>query len=386
MKILASLTLANLKMIFRNRQALFWALAFPVIFVVVFGLFSPGDAPTVTIAVVDHASDPMSSQLIANLQQVETFEVELRQDEETARQELRNGDLSYLLIIPDGLAESVAMGQPATLTLVYDEGNQVSAVVVGVVRRFLDETNLALLQAPRMLDLQPQGISARQLNYFDFLLPGLAAMGVMTFSVIGVASAIALYRQQKILKRILATPLKVRTFFGAMVLAHLVLALMQTVVILAVGVLLFNGHLYGNYLYIGLLMLLANLTFLSIGFIVGAFAKNVEAASGLGNAVSLPMMFLSGTFFPKENLPDALRVVVEYLPLSPLLVAMRGVALEGRPLGLPPGAGRHGCLGGYHGDSGGAGLPLRLSTCAGCNPGCHTVPPCTRSQATRRTR
>ena len=73
------------------------------------------------------------------------------------------------------------------------------------------------------------------------------------------------------------------------------------------------------------LAVLANLTFLNLGFIVGSIAKTVQAASGLGNAVAMPMMFLSGVFFPTENLPTILARVVAYLSLSPMLEAMRGV-------------------------------------------------------------
>lgn len=73
---------------------------------------------------------------------------------------------------------------------------------------------------------------------------------------------------------------------------------------------------------------IANIVFLNIGFIVGAFAKNVRAADGMANAIAMPMMFLSGTFFPTDSLPPIMSSAVEYLPLSPLLDAMRGVALE----------------------------------------------------------
>jgi ABC-2 type transport system permease protein len=207
-----------------------------------------------------------------------------------------------------------------------------SAVVNGVIQRFLDQVNLELVQAPSLLRLEGQGILATQPDYFDFLLPGLLGMGVMVYSIIGVASVMALYREKKILKRILATPLRVRTFFAALIIAYLLLSLVQAAVILTAGVVLFGGQVLGNLLHIGIIVLMANAVFLNIGFIVGSFSKTVPAASGLGNAVAMPMMFLSGTFFPKDGLPDALAAAVEFLPLSPMLDALRGVALEARPL------------------------------------------------------
>ena len=330
--ILGALVVANLKMIFRNRQSLFWALAFPLIFVGVFGLFNLDDPPTSTIAVIDRSQDEVSKGLVRNLDETQTFEVEPWEDEAQAREELEDGDVQYLLIIPEGLARSVAADRPTNLQLIFDEDIPTSGIVIGVIRRFLDDVNLSLVEAPSLLQLTAEGVRARDLDYFDFLLPGFVGMGVMTYSIIGLGSLMTTYREQKIFKRILATPLRVRTFFAALILAHLVLALVQTAVILAAGMLLLDGDVLGNFFYLGVLVVMGNIVFLSLGFIVGSFAKNVAAASGLGNAIVLPMMFLSGVFFSTDTLPGVLPTVVSYLPLSPMLEAMRGVALDAKPL------------------------------------------------------
>ncbi|MBI4297568.1 MAG: ABC transporter permease [Chloroflexi bacterium] len=328
---LLRLLIANLKMIARDRQALFWALVFPLIFVVVFGLFRLDQPPTLHIGIVDHAQDSLSRALVQNLGQIGTFDTKEWEDEAKARQDVKDGKLDYLLIFPEGMAARMTESPPATITLVYDRTIITSAAVVAAIQRFLDQVNMNLAHAPSLLALDEQGVQSRQLSYFDFLLPGFVGMGVMTFSIIGVASTMALYREKKILRRILATPLPVRTFFAAHVLAQLFLSLAQAAIILAAGILLFGGTVVGNYLYIALLVLLGNLAFLNLGFLVGAIAKTVNAANGLGNAVTVPMMFFSGVFFPTEELPKVLAVAVRYLPLSPMLKALRGVALEARP-------------------------------------------------------
>ncbi|MBI2170756.1 MAG: ABC transporter permease [Chloroflexi bacterium] len=337
---LMALTIANLKMIARNRQALFWAMVFPLIFVVVFGLFRFDEPLEVNLLVVDRAQDEVSEGLIASLSAVERFNVAVRQDEAELRRELEDGNGIYVLIIPEGLGPRLAQGPAATpveITLLYDRANQSAPIIIGAIQKFIDNTNQSIVQAPTMLELRPQGVQARQFTYFDFVLPGLVGMGVMTYSIIGVASAMALYREQKILKRMLATPLRVRTFFAAQIMAFLLLSVVQAVIIMAAGMLLFNGHFYGNFLYMMALVVVANVVFLNLGFIVGAVAKNVRAADGMANAISIPMMFFSGTFFPNENLPKIIATAVEYLPLSPLLDAMRGVALDARPFWEYPG-------------------------------------------------
>ncbi|MFC1935618.1 ABC transporter permease [Chloroflexota bacterium] len=331
---LLPLFIANIKMIYRERQALFWALAFPLIFLVIFGLFNFEQGPSAELTIVDLANDEVSRGLVQGLEEIDFFELEVESDEAVARQALADGDVGYVLIIPEGLAQQ-AMGSEggATLTLLYDETQiQTNSVVRSALLRSIDQVNLAIQGAHSILGLESQSVTARSVSYFDFLLPGFVGMGVMIYGIIGIASVMALYRQQKILKRIRATPLKVRTFFTAQVLAYLLLSLVQTGIILAAGVFIFGATIYGNVAWAFPLVVLANLTFLNLGFIVGSLSRTVDAANGLGNAVAMPMMFLSGVFFPTDGLPAVLREVVQYLPLTPLLDALRGVMLEAEPV------------------------------------------------------
>ncbi len=326
--LLFHLTVANLKMLARDRQALFWALVFPLIFVVVFGLFFRDTQSTQTLAVIDYARDSMSEQLIESLEQVESLRVVVRDDETRARHELSDGDLGHLLILPEGLVETVSDSPPASITLLYDDADPLSGIVLGMVWSFVDRANLQMAQAPTRLELAPEGVSSRNISYLDFLIPGLAIWGVMNFSIIGVATSMAAYREKRILVRLLATPLKVRHFFAARVLSALLLSVVQAAIILAAGRLVFGVSIEGNLFHIALLVVLGNLVFLSLGFVVGAYSKTVAAASGLGNAVGLPLMFMSGVFFPIENLPTVLRLIVEYLPLAPILEIVRGIILH----------------------------------------------------------
>ncbi len=337
---LFTLIVANIRMMYRNRQAIFWALAFPLIFVTIFGLFRLDQPLSIHLLVVDHAQDQVSLAMVQSLSDLDRLEVEARQDEAEARQRLEDGDASYLLVIPAGLSDQMLGGggqEPARITFLYDNSNQSVPVVIGVVERFIEEANRQVTQAPILLELRSEGVQARQVTYFDFLLVGIVGMGVMVYSVIGLGSSMALYREQKILKRILATPLKVRTFFAAQIIAYLLLAVVQSLIILAAGILIFGGHIYGNLLWVLVLVVVANIVFLNLGFIVGGIANSVRAVDGLANAITMPMMFLSGTFFSRDTLPAVMADVVAYLPLSPLLDAMRGVALEARPFWDFPG-------------------------------------------------
>lgn len=324
---------ANVKLIYRNRQALFWSLAFPLLFLVILGLsFGGNGGSAAAIGVVDHAQDEVSKLLLDELDSLESVEVILREDEAAAREEVRNNDLYMLLVIPPGLAASVASGRPVSFTLVYDQSSSASGLFMGIVQRYLDQLNLSLAGAPRLLTLDPEGVLADQVTFLDFLLPGLVAMGIMTASIFGISSAMASYREQRILRRLLAAPVRARDFFSAMVVAYLMLAIVQATIIFAAGVLLFGLTVNGNPGYIALLILLGNAIFFGIGFIVGSVARSVQAAAGLGNAVIWPMMLLAGVFFETDQFPYALRVAVKYLPLTPMVDSLRGVVLDSRSI------------------------------------------------------
>ena len=320
------LTVANLKMIVRNRQALFWALAFPVVMLGIFGLVGGFRGSTVTVGVVDYANDELSSRLIASLRDLPDFEVDVRDDEEAAREAVREGNLGYLLVIPAGLESLAQNGTPVSLTLVYDEGLLGGSTVVAI-ERFLEQMNLELAGASERLKLRTEGAISEDLSFIEFLLPGLALWGIMSNSIIGLAASMATYREKKILRRIKASPLKPRTFFAAQVLAYLVMSLVQATVILGLGSIVFRVPVGGNLLIIGLLILVCNLVFLNLGFIVGAYSKTVAAASGFGNVVVLPLAMFSGVFFPPEMLPGILSEVMRYLPLAPMVDILRGITL-----------------------------------------------------------
>ncbi|MCH7608282.1 MAG: ABC transporter permease [Chloroflexi bacterium] len=324
---------ANVKLIYRNRQALFWSLAFPLLFLVILGLsFGGNGGSAAAIGVVDRAQDEVSKLLLDELDSLESVEVILREDESAAREEVRNNDLYMLLVIPPGLAASVASGRPVSFTLVYDQGSSASGLFMGIVQRYLDQLNLSLAGAPRLLTLDPEGVLADQVTFLDFLLPGLVAMGIMTASIFGISSAMASYRERRILRRLLAAPVRARDFFSAMVVAYLMLAIVQATIIFAAGVLLFGLTVNGNPGYIALLILMGNAIFFGIGFIVGSVARSVQAAAGLGNAVIWPMMLLAGVFFETDQFPYALRVTVKYLPLTPMVDSLRGVVLDSRSI------------------------------------------------------
>ena len=350
-----ALLLANLKIMVRDRQALFWALFFPLILVVVFGVFELDGIRSADLAIVDEADTVRSRELRSNLigmisNEIDYLRIDTRySSRERAQAALEDGDLEYLLVIPEGLHMvdgRVPRGQPddgigsvprpevpVSLDLYYDANDQLgNQLVVRVIQHFVVQEELGLAERPRSLEVLARRVDSRQVDYFDILLIGLVGMGMMTNSIIFIAVKISMYRNQSILKRILATPLSVRNYFASEIVAHLFLALLQAAVVISVGVYVFGASIHGNVFWLFVIVAFANTIFLNIGFIISGWANSPRAASGMGNAIAIPMLFFSGTFFPTSALPGFLPDLVQVLPLTPMLDAMRGVAIDGLQL------------------------------------------------------
>ena len=330
-----ALTRSNLMMMARNRQGLFWALFFPLLLVVVFGLIDFNGVVPAPVAVVDLSDGPRAQVFRERLADVEFLEVEdfVRTDMAEA---LREGDLGYLIVIPPGFDETAAaVGDPGhdPVGLVYtsrnpDRNQLVEAAVRGLVAEVWSDGQP--VQASRLTTANV--IDVPEVDYFDTVLLGLLGLGIMTNSIISIAVRISTYRNQAILKRLLATPLPIWKFFASEIAAHLLLALVQAGIILAVGVFVFGGRLHGNLGWVLLITALGSIVFLNIGFILSAWARSPAAASGMGNAVALPMVFFAGTFFSTTSLPWVLPYAAEVLPLTPMLSALRAVGLDQAPI------------------------------------------------------
>ena len=336
-----TITLANLKMMARNRQGLFWALIFPLLLVVVFGLFDFHGVTPTSVAVADFSGGPKAEILRERLDTIAFLDSEELDPEEPgalegARRRLADGDLGYLLLVPHGLDDPAAensAGAPEPVTLVYSTRNpERNQLVEGAVHSLVIE--LRSEGRPVLPDhlVTSEVIQTPEVDYFDTVLLGLLGLGIMTNSIISIAVRISTYRNQAVLMRLLATPLPVWKFFAGEILAHLLLAMVQALIILAVGVFVFGGDIHGSLGWVLIIVLLGTVVFLNIGFILSAWARSPAAASGMGNAVALPMMFFAGTFFSTAALPWLLPYAALALPLTPMLDALREVAINSAPL------------------------------------------------------
>jgi ABC-2 type transport system permease protein len=162
----------------------------------------------------------------------------------------------------------------------------------------------------------------------SYIVPSILGMALMQ---LGVFSAIPLVadREKLILKRLGATPLRRWQLVGSNVIMRLLIAVVQTLVIVGVGALAFGVRIAGNIVLVGALVVLGSLAFIALGYVIASFAKTEDAANGMTSVVQFPLMFLSGTFFPIEAMPEFLRGVARVMPLTYLSDGLRQTMVGG---------------------------------------------------------
>src|SRR3954447_2700271 len=332
MSALFALTRANIRSYTRDRAALFWTLAFPLIFIFMFGfIFQGGSQSRLKLGWADQDTSPAATQLReAFAAQAGTDVVDASKDDALAK--MRQGDVDAVIVVPAGYGEGVTAGAagsggPTSIVVFTDPSrSNLVASVYQAVGAVLGVVNLG--GRPPLVVPQAETLQTENLNFISYFVPSILGLSVMQ---VGIFAAIPLVadREKLILKRLAATPLKRWQLVGSNVLMRLLIALVQTVIIVGVGVAAFNVAITGPLALTVFFVSLGALAFLALGYVIASFAKTEDSANGMTSIVQFPMMFLSGTFFPIESMPAPLQTVARAIPLTYLADALRQVMVGG---------------------------------------------------------
>jgi ABC-2 type transport system permease protein len=300
----------------RNRTALFWNLAFPAIFIVIFGIvFGRGASVEFDVGIAGPES-AFREEVIAALHASPAFHVTQGEESDELRA-LEDGERAVVAVF--GTESASAADLPA-VTLYYNETEgPTSQIALGAVR----QTLIDVAGGPPPLEIAMQPVTSLDVSFMDFFVPGILAMSLMNSGVIGLATAFVTYRERGVLRRIRVTPFPLPSFILARVLSQLLVAGLQAVILIGMAWAFFGLHLRGNPLVILLVVIVGAMAFLAIGFAISGIAPNAETAASYANLVTFPMLFLSGIFFSMETAPEWLQPMTRVLPLSYLVNALR---------------------------------------------------------------
>lgn len=311
MQSLKELTLARFRGFLREPEAVFWVFAFPLLLSCALGLAFRQTGPADVLVGVLRAGDAES--VAASLRDVEGLRVrELTREE--ADIALRNGAV-HLLVIP---------GEPVTYE--FDPSRPESRVGRYVVDEVL-QRKAGQEPAVPVADRLVQTPGSR---YIDWVVPGLLGMNIMGTGMWSVAFSVVQARGRKLLKRLMATPMRRAEYLLSHIIARLIFLVLEVVALLGFAVPVFGVPVMGSWVLIGVLCLLGAMTFSGLGLLVASRTQTIEGVSGLMNLVMVPMWIFSGVFFASENFPDVMQPFIAALPLTALNQSLRAVMINGQ--------------------------------------------------------
>ena len=310
---LVELTWARLREFLREPEAIFWVFVFPILLALALGVAFRGGGPErLKVAVRAGAgADSLAEALRAS----DGLDPRVLEDEE-ARNRLRTGKVA-LVVVP---------GDP--VVFVFDSARSESRLA----RLLADD---AIQKAAGRHD--PRAVQERRITepgsrYIDFLIPGLLGMNLMGSGMWGVGFAIVQARTRRLLKRLIATPMRKSHYLLSFALSRLAFLVLEAVTLVGFGWLVFDVRVYGSLLDLSVVALVGALAFAGLGLLTASRARTVEGVSGLINLVMLPMWVLSGVFFSYAYFPDAFQPFIQALPLTQLNDALRAVMIDGAGL------------------------------------------------------
>ena len=312
----------SIKSFYREKTAMFFTMAFPIILILVFGtIFLDKDTVSLNLHVQDLDRTDSSAQLLKPLEQNGKFRIIKVEPAVDATQYAKDNKLNLVLVIPEGFERSLMqrtigndLDASVTVTYVYDPSSTSLPTKMEILNAVFAGINQKMSGKPVFIKSAETSILAKKYRFIEFFIPGIIAMAVMTASLFGTVNLNTELRQKGIIRKLSTTPITHTDWILANILHQFILAVISTIAMLLVSYAVFDVSLQIN-AWLPVFLLLDVFAFVGIGMILSRFVKEAQSAAAAANAIMFPMMFLSGSFFPIEMMPGFLQTLARILPL-----------------------------------------------------------------------
>jgi ABC-2 type transport system permease protein len=346
----------DLMELFRNRMGLVLLILMPIFMMTMVGFIYPSETSlnNVPIALVNEDTGfsgyKLSSTFITALeninQQTEMMTLNDASSLADVRELIQTGSAEGGIIISSDFTSSIMNGEQGKLTIVTDQSNpQMSAMIQAVLNQVFEQMGTALAQqnvaeqlgidqssalaVVKPYNIQVEGSVEGEFSYFDFIAPGIMAMTVMMSVMTGLPAAISHERELGTLDGMMVAPINRLSVILGKTLAQMARGILQGVLILGLAIIIFGVTVHGSILLVFALLLLGVFSFVGLGVVLTSFAKDQETAVMMMTTIMFPMMFLSGVFFPIEQMPWFMQGISKFLPLTYVADSLRKVMVLG---------------------------------------------------------
>lgn len=311
---LLELFLCRMRVFYREPEAVFWSYGFPVLMTVALGVAFRNKPPDQLKTAVEDT--PTLAQVRAAME-ADPALIVVTGSRAECEESIRKGDAVVAVLAGADKVEyrfDPTRPEAAFARLKVDE----------VIQRARGRTDL--------VPVADAHVTAPGARYVDFVVPGLLGLNLMAGGLWGIGFVTVDMRIRKLLKRLVASPMRKRDFLLSLIGSRMVFTVPELLILLLTGWLLFGIAIEGNLVSIALVTVVGALSFAGMGLLTACRAKKLETISGLMNLVMLPMWIFSGVFFSSGRFPDAAQPFIQALPLTQLNNALRAVITDGASL------------------------------------------------------
>src|SRR6266446_1891850 len=329
----------NTRRVFRDRTALFFTFLFPLIFLFVFGgIFGRNQGVSFKVAVINNSSSQFARAFVSQAESDGQKVLKVDKSVTTwkaANEKMSRGELDATIELPADFG-TAKPGQPlpsGKAIVHYTQNNEQSAqALTSVLQAQFQGINAKLVTTKTPFTAVAKQTNGRSLSRFDYTFTGLLGFSILGMGIFGPMNIFPELKKMGILRRLHTTPMRVWQYFLATMMGQAVVGLMALALMFAVAIVIFHLKLIGNPIELAAFLIFGIVMILGIGLSLGGWAKNERQVAPLANIIVFPMMFLSGTFFPRYAMPHWLQNITAYMPLTPVIDGARLLATEGEHL------------------------------------------------------
>ena len=345
----------DLKDFYRDRARIISFLIMPIFMMLLTGFIFPSQSSlkNLPVGLINQDGGPVSEEMISVFSQMKTGDTNVMKlkplaSEDEAKQLIKEQRISGALVFPEGLSDSLKNKQQGQVIIVTDQSNpQISSLLTGMLEQALSgmgtqmETQaIADMTGGRMpqeaitamvtpIQVQTRGLIAGNPNYFQFVAPGVMAMVTVMAVMMGLAGSVAREKETGTLDGLLVAPIARGSIVMGKTFAQTVRGLAQGAMVLAIAMIFFGVRVYGNFVLLVVMLILGIFSFVGLGILISAMVEEQETAMTIMMTVTFPMLFLSGAFFPLQQMPGFMQAISKVVPLTYVVEGLRQVMVLG---------------------------------------------------------
>ncbi len=323
----------DVKRLFRDKVGIFFVFIFPLIFLVIFGsIFNGNDDVSFRIALLNESKTQFASQFVKEIKDNKVLKVD---DEistiEAAKEKMNRGQLEATIILPSdfGVQQEGKQFPSGQARVLYDQSNeQAGQTLSSVMSDVFKEINQKLVPTETPFSARAESTATKGLTRFDYTFSGILGFTLLSLGIFGPTTVFPRLKQKGVLRRYHTTTLKVWQYFTGNVISNGIIGMIAVAFMFTAALLFFDLNMRGSYFTLASVVLLGTTMLFGIGLSLGGWAKNENQAAPMAQLVTLPMMFLSGVFFPTFLMPEILQNITKFIPLTPIIDSVRLIITE----------------------------------------------------------